>query len=104
MNQKTLNLNDFSDRDLLKHLYIDIQTIKEEVTLLRSVIHSIPEWISITDIANDKGMSKESVRHRVVNSGDYELNKDYRYDGKRLVIHRNIIHTIRRQRRSKVSK
>lgn len=104
MKNNGLNPNDFSDRELLKLIYTDMQIIKDELLALKAVIHSIPQWISITDVANDKGMSKESIRHRIINSGDYEIDKDYRYDGKRLVINKNIIHSLKRQRKAKVAK
>lgn len=100
----TENINKLTDRELLETIYRDTLSLKDELKTLKKTIYSIPQWISITDIANYREMSKESVRHRVVNSGDYELDKDYKYDGKRIVVNKNIIHTIKRQRKPKVSK
>jgi len=100
----TENINNLTDRELLETIYRDTLSLKDELKTLKKTIYSIPQWISITDIANYREMSKESVRHRVVNSGDYELDKDYKYDGKRIVVNKNIIHTIKRQRKPKGSK
>ena len=100
----TKNINKISDRELLERIYNDVTLLKNEIKTLKKTIYSIPQWISITDIANHREMSKESIRHRIVNSGNYELDKDYRYDGKRIVVNKNIIHTIKRQRKPKVPK
>jgi len=98
------DISKLTDRKLLEMIHSDTLSLKDELKTLKKTIYSIPQWISITDIANHREMSKESVRHRVVNSGDYELGKDYRYDGKRIVVNKNIIHTIKRQRKPKISK
>ena len=98
------DINKLTDRELLEMIHTDTLSLKDELKTLKRTIYSIPQWISITDIANYREMSKESVRHRVINSGDYELDKDYRYDGKRIVVNKNVIHTIKRQRKAKVSK
>lgn len=94
----TSQLKNISDRDLLVNLYSEVLKVKE-------LIHSIPNWISVSDVSNHIGLSNDSVRNRVVYSGDYENNVDYKYIGKRLVINKNVLHTLKRLRKpKKVSK
>lgn len=84
-----------SDRDLLISLY-------EEVLNVKKLIHSIPNWISVSDVSHHLGLSSESIRNRVVYSGDYECDVDFKYIGKRkLVINKNVLHTLKRLRKSK---
>ena len=99
-----MNLEKLTDREILIKLFEEVQQLKETSDILSQSINSIPKWISITDVAKDKGMSKEAVRNKLINSGDFEIEKDYRYDGNRLVVSRDILHYIRRQRKAKVSK
>ena len=84
-----------SDRDLLETIYTEMISVKK-------LIHSIPNWISVSDVSTHIGLSNDSVRNRVVNSGDYECGVDFKYIGsKRLVLHKSILHTLKRLRKPK---
>ena len=86
---------EITDRNLL-------ETIYEEMVSVKKLIQSIPNWISVSDVATHIGLSNDSVRYRVVNSGDYEFGVDFKYIGtKRLVLHKSILHTLKRLRKPK---
>jgi len=88
-------IENITDRELL-------ETIYDEMVSMKKLIHHIPNWISVSYVSNHIGLSNDSVRYRLVESGDYEYGKDFKYIGKRkLVVNKSVLHTLKRLRKPK---
>jgi len=79
----------FEEKQLLIELRDEIQTIKEAVC-------SLPKWLSLSDVADDKGFSRQGLRQKLLN--DFEPEVDYQYRGAKIYIARNAVSQIKRKR------
>lgn len=79
-----------TDRDLLIE-------IKNELLQIKDAFLQLPEWLPLTEIARDKGMTRQSLRTKLL-SGDFEPELDFKYDGHKILIARSAVPRIRRKR------
>ncbi|MDD3597946.1 hypothetical protein [Sulfuricurvum sp.] len=79
-----------NDRDLLIELINEFRELKKAFLQL-------PEWYSLPEIAHDKGMTRQSLRTKLLN-GDFEPEVDFKYDGHKILIARSAVPKIRRKR------
>jgi len=71
---------------------------KLDICLLKSDCKTI-EWIPVSAIANDKGLTPDAVRKQLQN-GDFEVDVDFKYNGCRIQVHQGAVGRIQRKRRS----
>ena len=76
-----------------KQLLIEL---RDEMKLIKDAIFSIPKWLSLTDVADDKGLSRQGLRQKLIN--DFEPEVDYQYRGAKIYIARNAVSKIKRKR------
>jgi len=81
---------DIETKNILISLREDIKEIKEAFV-------SIPKWISLSDVAHDKGLSPQAVRKKLFKH--FEPEVDYKYKGGKIYIARGTVSKIRRNRR-----
>jgi len=86
-----------SDRDLL-------ETIYKEMVSMKKLIEFIPQWIPIYVVSNNLEMSYRNMYKRVVESGVYQSNIDYKKVDNEICVNKNIIHTLQRKRKPKTKK
>lgn len=79
-----------TDRELL----IDI---KNELVFIKDAFLQLPEWFSLSEIAKDKGISRQSLRVKLL-SGEFEPEVDFKYNGNKIMIARSAVPRIRRKR------
>ena len=79
-----------TDRDIMLQLLDEFRQIKDAFLQL-------PEWYSLTEIARDKGLSRQTLRARLLN-GEFEPEVDFKYDGHKIYIARSAVPRIRRKR------
>ena len=82
---------------LSKELNEKLKFMEQKINEL--CLQSGPQWVSVSDIALDKGLDKSSV-HKQLQSGDFEEGVDFKRVGNRIVVHQGAIKRIRRKRRS----
>ena len=90
------NIIEVSDRDLLESIYSKIISLSE-------IIEFFPDWISITDTARSNELSYRQMYNRVVESGNYQLDKHYKHMDGEIYIHKSINHTLQRKRKRRVA-
>jgi len=76
-----------------KQLLIEL---REEMSIIKNAIFSLPEWFSLSDIADDKGFSRQGLRQKLLS--DFEPEVDYQYRGAKIYIARNAVSKIKRKR------
>ena len=86
------NIIKISDRDLLESIYTRMVSLSE-------TIEFFPDWISIVDTARNNDLSYRQMYNRVVESGNYQLDKHYKHMDGDIYIHKSINHTLQRKRR-----
>lgn len=91
------NIIEISDRDLLISIY-------EEMVSLRDTIRYIPNYISLSDVSEFHNLSYKQMYRRVVESGDFELDKHYKKDGGEIKVSKSILHLLKRKRKQKNGK
>jgi len=90
-NNLTYN-TEISDRDLLISMY-------EEILNMKEVIQYIPNWISLNDVSVNNGLGNRQMYRRVVESGNYQINKHFKHMDGEIYIHKSIIYSLQRKRR-----
>ena len=75
-----------------------IKAIKENTNIVSESNLSV-EWIPVSIVAADKGLTSDAVRKQLKN-GDFEEGVDFKYKGSRIEVHQGAIGLIRRKRRS----
>jgi len=71
--------------------------IRQEIEQIKQAIMSIPKWISLTDVAKDRGISRQSLYMRIQN-GEFEPEVDFKYIGNKIYIARSTVSRIQRKR------
>lgn len=79
-----------TDREILIKLLNELQEIKDAFIQL-------PEWYPLTEIARDKGLTRQSLRSKLL-SGEFEPEVDFKYEGHKIFIARSAVPRIRRKR------
>lgn len=79
-----------TDREILLEILDEFRQIKDAFLQL-------PEWYPLTEIARDKGISRQSLRTKILN-GEFEPEVDFKYDGHKIMIARSAVPRIRRKR------
>ena len=107
------------ERDLFCMLMEKIQQIEESVTTnvksLESLLNildgvekletklsslkSYVEWISVSNVATEKGLTSDAIRKQL-QSGEFEEGVDFKYNGSRILINQGAIERIYRKRSS----
>jgi hypothetical protein len=81
---------DIETKNILISLREDIREIKEAFV-------SLPKWISLTDVAHDKGLTSQAVRKKLIEH--FEPEVDYKYKGGKIYIARSTVSMIKRDRK-----
>ena len=81
-----------------------MKELNDRFTLLEQRIHELlhqsgPEWVSVSDVALDKGLDKSTI-HKQLQNGNFEEDIDFKRVGNRIVVHQGAIKRIQRKRRS----
>lgn len=80
----------------------DCEKFQKEIIMklhkLKMMISQLPEWISLADMAREKGLSPQAVRKQLLN-GRFEHEVDFKYINCRIYIARNAIFRIKRIRK-----
>ncbi len=101
MNDKVLYLlsKDVAINKLLELLSESQKSYLSELNRLSNkfVESTTVEWLSVSSVANDKGLSSDAVRKQLQN-GDFEEGVDFKYKGARIQIHQGAIERIQRRR------
>jgi len=71
--------------------------IREDIKELKKAFLSIPEWISLSDVANSKGLTSQAVRKKLIEH--FEPEVDYKYKGTRIYVARSTVSKIKRIRK-----
>ncbi len=71
--------------------------IRHEIEQIKRAIMAIPEWISMSDVAKDRGISRQSLWMRLQN-GEFEPEVDFKYIGNKIYIARSAVSRIQRKR------
>lgn len=71
--------------------------IRQEMEQIKRAVMSIPKWISLTDVARDRGISRQSLYMRIQN-GELEPEVDFKYIGNKIYIARSAVSRIQRKR------
>lgn len=79
-----------NDREILIEILNEFRVIKDAFLQL-------PEWYSLPEIARDKGITRQSLRTKLL-GGDFEPEVDFKYDGHKILIARSAVPKIRRKR------
>ena len=74
-----------------------LMQILSEVKELKEAFIQLPEWFSLSEIAKDKGLTRQTVRTQVLN-GEFEPEVDFKYQGHKIYIARSAVPRIRRKR------
>ena len=77
-----------------KNLLIEI---REDIKKIKDALLSIPEWISLSDVAKSKGLTSQAVRKKLIEH--FEPEVDYKYKGTRIYVARSTVSKIKRIRR-----
>ena len=86
------NIINVTEKELLISIYEEIQNMKE-------IIQYIPNWITIKDVSDNNGLGVRQMYRRVVESGNYQINKHFKKMDGQIYIHKSIIHSLQRKRR-----
>jgi len=68
-----------------------------EIKSIKDAFLQLPEWFTLTEIARDKNISRQSLRAKLLN-GEFEPEVDFKYDGHKILIARSAVPRIRRKR------
>ncbi len=74
--------------------------ILAELQSIKNAILALPEWISLSDIAEEKGLTRQAIRKQLL-SGDYEPDVDFKYIGNKMYVARSVVPRIKRKRNGK---
>ena len=75
-----------------------LMTILSELQELKDAFVQLPQWFSLSEVAQDKGLTRQTIRSQLLN-GDFEPDVDFKYKGKKIYIARAVLPRIRRKRR-----
>lgn len=75
-----------------------IKVIKENTNIVSEFNPSV-EWISVSEVANEKGLTSDAVRKQL-ESGEFDEGVDFKKPNGKILIHQGAIKRIRRKRRS----
>jgi len=79
-----------TDREILIQLLNEFREVKDAFLQL-------PEWYPLSEIARDKGLTRQSLRSKLL-SGEFEPEVDFKYEGHKIFIARSAVPRIRRKR------
>lgn len=71
--------------------------IRQEIEEIKKAVLSIPEWISLGDVARDRGMNRQALWARI-QRGEFEPEVDFKYIGNKIYIARSAVSRIQRKR------
>jgi len=63
------------------------------------ILEKTVEWITLSILAEKKGLTKDAIRKQLQN-GDFEEGVDFKFDGNKIIVHQGAIGRIQRKRRS----
>lgn len=100
--------NTITERELIESLLEKVSNMESVMNSYEMIIFEIheaiistPSWIPLRTVADKKGLSSEALRKRIVESGDFEPNKDFKYDRNKIMIHISVASQIERLRKPK---
>ncbi len=71
----------------------------EKLETKLSSLKSYVEWISVSNVATEKGLTSDAIRKQL-QSGEFEEGVDFKYNGSRILINQGAIERIYRKRSS----
>jgi len=78
-----------------------VSTLLYEVGKLKNMVAFAPEWISLDEVATQNDISKQQLNRRVVESGLYTPNKQFKYMNNEMYIHISVVPSLKRKRKHK---
>ena len=84
--------NNITDRNLLEAIYQEMQTMKQ-------AFMSVPDFLEISEIAKFNDLSPKTLYKRVVSSGDFEEDVQYKRVDGNIKVSKTILHLLTRKRR-----
>jgi len=96
------NLDDsiFYSTLFMSGVSITINGLKKELADLKTQLkQQTIEWIPVSSVANEVGLSSDAIRKRLQN-GNFEEGVDFKRDGNKIIVHQGAIGRLQRQRRS----
>lgn len=89
--------NKITDRNLLEAIYQEMLTIKQ-------AFMSVPDFLEISEIAKFNDLSTKQLYKRVVSSGDFEEDIQYKRVDGTIKVSKTILHLLQRKRSKQTSK
>ena len=89
---KTYLSNEITDRNLLEAIYQEMVSMKE-------AFMSVPDYLEISEVAKFNDLSTKQLYKRVVSSGDFEEDVQYKRVDGNIKVSKSILHLLTRKRR-----
>ena len=89
---KTYLSNEITDRNLLEAIYQEMVSMKE-------AFMSVPDYLEISEVAKFNDLSTKQLYKRVVSSGDFEEDVQYKRVDGNIKVSKTILHLLTRKRR-----
>jgi len=81
----------------LLNIFDGVEKLETKLSSLKSYV----EWISVSNVATEKGLTSDAIRKQL-QSGEFEEGVDFKYNGSRILINQGAIERIYRKRSSNV--
>ena len=79
----------------LLNIFDGVEKLETKLSSLKSYV----EWISVSNVATEKGLTSDAIRKQL-QSGEFEEGVDFKYNGSRILINQGAIERIYRKRSS----
>jgi len=81
--------------DNLSNILDGVEKLEAKLSSLKSYV----EWIPVSSVATEKGLTSDAIRKQL-QSGEFEEGMDFKYNGARILINQGAIERIYRKRSS----
>ncbi len=71
--------------------------IRQEIEEIKKAVLAIPEWISLSDLAKDRGISRQALWYRL-QKGEFEPEVDFKSIGNKIYVARSAVFRIKGKR------
>lgn len=87
-----LETNEITDRNLLEAIY-------QEMVSMKQAFMSVPDYLEISEVAKFNDLSTKQLYKRVVSSGDFEEDVQYKRVDGNIKVSKTILHLLTRKRK-----
>lgn len=63
-------------------IFEEVQTLKQELRELKSLVSFLPDWLPISSISYEFGYSSSNSLRKLLLNGNFEPNVDFRQNGR----------------------